>query len=186
MKNKRCISFIFMVAMLLSIVPVKTRAQVSQPQTRGVYGLTELHIGYGLQGVVQKNEIGFTGLSALMGYTFTKTLSAGVGAGILAYNGSNAVPVFVEGGYTLKPVGLGKMRFFVKADAGMLLKLNGNVDAARVFASPQAGILIPVAYHKELSLSFGLFSQYEQNKTEAGMPTQLTNFLNAKIGLRFY
>ncbi|HNW54028.1 MAG TPA: hypothetical protein PKN21_07140, partial [Bacteroidales bacterium] len=72
---------------ILSFVsPKEAVAQVSRPQTRGMYGLAELQVGYGLQGNVQPNEIGFTGLSLLAGYSFTQSLSGGVGVGIQAYN----------------------------------------------------------------------------------------------------
>ena len=177
---------ILALTILSYVSPGEAVAQVSRPQTRGMYGLAELQVGYGLQGNVQPNEIGFTGLSLLAGYSFTQSLSGGVGVGIQAYNGSNAVPFYLEGGYSFKEAGLGKMRFFLKADAGVLLRLNGEVDQARVFGNPQAGILIPVAYQKELSVSLGFFTQYEQKQQEASSQYQLTNFINAKIGLRFY
>ena len=177
---------ILALTILSYVFPGEAVAQVSRPQSRGMYGLTELQVGYGLQGNVQPNEIGFTGLSLLAGYSFTQSLSGGVGVGIQAYNGSNAVPFYLEGGYSFKEAGLGKMRFFLKADAGVLLRLNGEVDQARVFGNPQAGILIPVAYQKELSVSLGYFAQYEQKQQETSSQYQLTNFINAKVGLRFY
>ena len=161
-------------------------AQNARGQSTGLYGLTELTVGYGLQGDVQPNEIGFTGLSVLGGYWLTKSLSAGLGAGILAYNGSNAVPLYFEAGYAFKEFGLGKMRLFIKADGGVLARLNGDVDAMRLFGNPSAGMLIPVAYHKEISVSLGYFTQYEQKLIDTKMQYQLTNFINAKIGLRFY
>jgi hypothetical protein len=173
-------------AVMIFIIPFETKAQVTRPQSKGAYGLTELQVGYGLQGNVQPNEIGFTGLSLLAGYTFTQSFSGGIGVGIQAYNGSNAVPVYIESGYCFEEIGLGKMRFFLKADAGVLIRLNGEVDQARVFGNPQAGILIPVAYHKELSVSLGFFTQWEQKQQEASSQYQLTNFINAKVGLRFY
>jgi hypothetical protein len=185
MKLYSYFSILIPVVMML-ILPAEVMAQVTRPQSKGMYGLTELQVGYGLQGNVQPNEIGFTGLSLLAGYSFTQSFSGGVGVGIQAYNGSNAVPVYLEGGYSFKEAGLGKMRFFVKADAGVLIRVNGEVDQARVFGNPQAGILIPVAYHKELSVSLGFFSQWEQKPQETSSQYQLTNFINAKIGLRFY
>ena len=177
---------ILILAVVILNIPVEVKAQVTRPQTKGAYGLAELQVGYGLQGNVQPNEIGFTGLSLLAGYSFTQAFSGGVGVGIQAYNGSNAVPFYLEGGYSFKQAGLGKMRFFLKADAGVLFRLNGEVDQARLFGNPQAGILIPVAYQKELSVSLGFFTQWEQKQEEASSQYQLTNFLNAKIGLRFY
>jgi len=184
---KRYIFFcILILTGIFCVLPGVTVSQVSRPQTRGAYGLTELQVGYGLQGNVQPNQIGFTGLTALAGYSFTQSFSGGVGVGIQAYNGSNAVPVYFEGGYSFKQVGLGKMRFSLKGDAGVLLRINGEVDQARIFGNPQAGILIPVAYQKELSVSLGFFSQWEQKPQETSSQYQLTNFINAKIGVRFY
>lgn len=161
-------------------------AQTYRYQSSGVYNLTELHIGYGLQGDVQPNEIGFTGLTTMAGYTFTRSLAAGLGAGILAYNGSNVVPLYFDGGYYFKNFGLGKMRIFIKADAGLLFRLNGEVSPTRFFGNPAAGILIPVARRKEISVSFGIFTQYDPNNLDNTQQSQLTNFINARIGLRFY
>jgi len=184
---KRSIFFcILILTGIFCVLPEETLSQVSRPQTRGAYGLTELQVGYGLQGNVQPNQIGFTGLTALAGYSFTKALSGGAGIGILAYNGSNAVPLYLEGGYCFNETGLGKMRFFLKADAGILFRINGEVDQVRAFGNPLAGILIPIAYQKELSVSLGFFAQWEQMQQPSGSQYQLTNFINAKIGVRFY
>lgn len=164
----------------------KISAQTYRYQSQGIYNLTELHIGYGLQGNVEPNEIGFTGLTTMAGYTFTRSLAAGLGVGILAYNGSNVIPLYLDGGYYFKNFGLGKMRLFIKADAGLLFRLNGDVSPTRFFANPTAGMLIPVARRKEISVSFGLFTQYDPDNTDNTQQNQLTNFINAKIGLRFY
>lgn len=161
-------------------------AQSRHLSSDGVYNLTELNLGYGLQGNVQPNEIGFTGISTLVGYWLTRSLSAGLGAGILAYNGSNAIPLYFEGGYYFRPFGLGKTRFFIKADAGLLFRLNGDVEPVRVFGNPNAGLQIPLARHKDISISLGFFSQFEQKLQNNYQQYQLTNFVNAKVGLRFY
>jgi hypothetical protein len=158
-------------------------AQSFRSQNSGLYGLAELHFGYGLQGNVEPNLIGFTGITGIAGYSFTRSISVGAGTGIFAYNGSNAVPLFFEGGYSFREFGLGKMRFFLKADAGLLIRLNGDVAPARIFGNPLAGLTIPVANRKEISVSLGFFTQYDPNYSNQ---SQFANFLNAKIGLRFY
>jgi hypothetical protein len=185
MKNSFLI-FIFSLTTLIFISSGSISAQTYRYQSKGIYNLSELHIGYGLQGEVEPNEIGFAGLSTLAGYTFTKRLAAGIGAGFLAYNGSNAVPVYLEGGYYFKDFGIGKMRFFIKADAGLLIRLNGDISPTRYFGNPAAGLLIPVASHKELSVSFGVFTQWDPDNADNTQQNQLTNFINAKIGLRLY
>lgn len=183
MKN---LFLIFILAALILTTGGKISAQTYRYQTNGIYNLTELHVGYGLQGDVEPNEIGFAGLSTLVGYTFTKRLAAGVGTGFLAYNGSNTVPVFLEGGYYFKNFGIGKMRFFLKADAGVLIRINGDVSPTRYYGNPAVGILIPVASHKELSVSLGWFAQWDPDSQDITQEKQLTNFFNAKVGLRIY
>lgn len=161
-------------------------AQNYRYQSKGIYSLSELNIGYGLQGDVEPNQIGFSGLTTMAGYTFTRSLAAGVGVGILAYNGSNAIPLYLDGGYYFKNFGIGKMRFFIKADAGVLFRLNGEVSPTRYFGNPAGGLLIPIARHKEISVSFGIFTQYDPTVQDNTQQRQLTNFINAKIGLRVY
>jgi hypothetical protein len=185
MKLLSTIIFLTLTTLLL-ILSDNLSAQNPRTQSSGIYGLTELNLGYGLQGDVQPNDIGFAGLSALGGYWFTKSLTAGLGTGILAYNGSNAVPLYFEAGYFLREFGLGKMRIFLKADAGLLFRLNGNVDPLRVYVNPSVGLLIPISWQKDISVSLGYFTQYEQKLNVTDTPYQLTNFINAKIGLRFY
>lgn len=185
MKNSSLI-LIFTLTMLIFTSFVKISAQTNPSQSRGIYNITELNIGYGLQGDVEPNEIGFAGLSTIVGYTFTRSLSAGLGVGILAYNGSNCVPLYGEAGYYFRNFGLGKMRFFLKADGGLLIRLNGDVSPTRVFGNPAAGMLIPVAHHKEISVSFGWFTQWDTYNEDETKQNQLTNFINAKVGLRFY
>ena len=185
MKNSFII-LILTLAILIFTSLGKVSAQAYRYQSIGIYNLSELHIGYGLQGDVEPNEIGFTGLSTLAGYTFSQSFAAGLGVGFLAYNGSNAIPLYLEGGYYFKNFGLGKMRFFVKADAGILIKLNGDISPTRFLGNPSAGMLVPVARHKEVSVSLGIFTQYDPDKLANTQQKQLTNFINAKIGLRLY
>jgi hypothetical protein len=184
MKNSFII-FILVLTMLIFISSRSISAQSYRYQAKGIYNLSELHIGYGLQGDVEPNKIGFAGLSTMAGYTFTRSLAAGVGAGFIAYNGSNAVPVFLEGGYYFGNFGIGKMRFFVKADAGLLIRVNGDISPTRYYGNPAAGLLIPVASHKEISVSLGVFTQWDPDNTD-NTQNQLTNFINAKVGLRIY
>jgi len=185
MKHLSATIFLTLTTLLL-LISDNLSAQNPRTQSSGIYGLTELNLGYGLQGDVQPNYIGYTGLTALGGYWFTKSLTAGLGTGILAYNGSNAVPLYFEAGYFFREFGLGKMRIFLKADAGLLFRLNGNVDPVRFYGNPSVGMLIPISWQKDISVSLGYFTQYEQRLSEATTTYQLTNFINAKIGLRFY
>jgi len=151
-----------------------------------MYGLTELNLGFGLQGDVQANQIGFTGLSALAGYWLTPKVTAGLGVGFLGYNGSGSVPLFLEGGYYFDEFGLGKMRFFLKADAGILIGVTGDIPAMRAFGNPCLGLQLPISRSKEISVSLGFYSQMDQITTDNTQSNQLTNFINGKIGLRFY
>lgn len=184
MRSSCTIIIIAFSALFLASLP-DASAQNSRNPYRGIYNLTELNIGYGLQGNTQANEIGFTGLTTIGGYTFTQSLAAGLGIGFLAYNGSNTIPLYLEGGYYFKEFGLGKMRLFTKADAGLLFRINGEISPVRYFLNPLGGMLIPLAYHKEISVSLGLFTQWDPNYQDY-MQNQFNFYINAKIGFKIY
>jgi len=171
---------------MVSSLTEKLSAQTSRTSSSGMYGLTELNLGFGLQGDVQANLIGFTGLSALAGYWLTPKVTAGLGVGFLGYNGSGSVPLYLEGGYYFDEFGLGKMRFFLKADAGILIGVTGDIPAIRAFGNPCVGLQLPISRSKDISVSLGFFSQMDQITTGNTQSNQLSNFINGKIGLRFY
>ena len=174
------------VTLLVIALTGKVNAQTAHTPSSGMYGLTELNLGFGLQGDVQANQIGFTGLSALAGYWLNPKVSAGVGTGFLGYNGSGVVPLFLEGGYYFDEFGLGKMRFFLKADAGILIGVTGDIPAIRIFGNPSVGLQLPISRTKEISVSLGFFTQLDQITQGNIQSNQLSNFINGKIGLRFY
>jgi hypothetical protein len=185
MKNSFII-IIFILSALILISFEDIYAQNSRIEKRKIYNLTELNIGYGLQGNVEPNVIAFTGITTLAGYSFSSSGGMGIGSGIFAFNGSYSVPLYLEGGYYFKEFGLGKMRFFAKADAGANFRLNGDIPPTRFFVNPLGGILIPVARHEEVSVSFGFFTQWNPNYQDYSGQNQFDNFINAKFGLRFF
>ena len=174
----------------------KISAQSYRNPSRGIYDLTEVNLGYGLQGDTQPNVVGYSGLTTLLGYWFNPKVAGGAGVGIFAYNGSNAVPVYLEGGYYFNEFGLGKMRFFFKADAGLLLRINSssaqtsfwgdpNIPQTRFIGNPLAGIMIPIGHHKDVSISLGFYTQWDPNNQD-NTQNSFVNFINAKVGVRFY
>jgi len=164
----------------------KVVAQSSHVKYRGMYFQPELNIGFGLQGELQPNEIGFAGLNATVGNWFSKKVTGGAGIGIQAFNGSNTVPLYLQGGYYFDEWGLGNLRFFARADAGLLFKLNGEVAPTRVFGNPSVGLLIPVARRRMVSFSLGFYSQWENKQSFDINQNDFNNFLNLKIGMLFF
>lgn len=98
--------------LLFYVYQGKAVAQNSHIKYKGMFFHPELNVGYGLQGDLQPNEIGFAGLNATAGYWLTRKITGGIGVGIQAYNGSNTVPLTLQGGYYFRETGLGNMRFF--------------------------------------------------------------------------
>lgn len=179
--------FISLALSLLVFAPTATvSAQTAHTPNSGMYGLIDLNLGFGLQGNVEANQIGFAGLNAMAGYWISPNVAAGVGAGFLGYNGSGSIPLYLEGGYYFEEFGLGKMRFFLKADAGILIGVTGDIPAVRVFGNPCVGLQLPISRTKEISVSLGFFTQLDQITQDNTQSNQLTNFINGKIGLRFY
>ena len=155
-------------------------------RSTGLFDLTEVSIGFGLQGNVQPNEVGFTGLTTLIGYWFTPAVPVGIGTGILAYNGSNCMPLYIESGYYFDEFGMGKMSLFIKADAGLLFRLNGNIAPTRVYGNPSIGMLVPVFKRKEISFSVGFWTQWETDVKYDVDQNEFNHFITAKVGFRFY
>ena len=182
-------SFIIIIFILTTLIFISLKdacAQNSRFEKKKIYNLSELTIGYGFQGDVEPNQIAFTGITSMAGYSFSSAGGLGIGSGILAYNGSYSIPLYLEGGYYFREFGLGKMRFFAKADAGALFRLNGDIPPTRFFANPLGGMLIPVARHKEVSISLGFFTQWNPNYEDYPEQNEFDYFFNAKLGLRFF
>lgn len=184
--KKKYILCIFLLIILCFTTAKQTLAQRSHTASSGMYGLTELNLGFGLQGDTQANQIGFTGVSALAGYWLAPNVTAGLGVGILGYNGSGSVPLYFEAGYYFNEFGLGKVRFFIKANAGTLIGVKGDIPPARFFGNPCVGLQLPISRTKEISVSLGFFTQMDEVTKDNIKTSQLTNFLNGKIGLRLF
>ena len=154
-------------------------------KTSGFYNLTELTIGFGLQGYSQlayrphNTKVACASISTMVGFWFTPSFTAGLGIGLMTYNYTNTVPAFLEAGYYFNEFGLSILRPFIKVDGGILYRLNGNIAQVRTFANPTAGLLIPVKNHLKLSVAAGYMTQW-QSKSQA------ENFVTARVGLIFY
>jgi len=179
---------ILTLTLLLYISPGEIAAQnnrVTRVRYEGMFVHPELNVGYGLQGNLEPHEISFAGFNTTAGYWFNQSVTGGIGVGLQAYNWSNTAPVYLQGGYYFNELGYGFFRFFLKLDAGLIIKLNGQVAPWRVFGNPSAGFIIPVARRRLVAFSLGYYTQWENAEEYDYGQNEYNSFINLKIGMPF-
>jgi len=144
-----------------------------------LYNLTEINLGYGARYLDQPYEIRRGGISTLLGYRLNRALTIGVGAGLEAYNGGTMAPVYLEGQIYMNRLSQGSIKPFLTGASGFLFNVSGIQTGISVFANPGFGLLIPMTYHSSLSISLGLYTQWEP-------AVERYTFINTKIGLLFF
>lgn len=144
-----------------------------------LFSLTELNIGYGARYLDQPYEISRGGISTMLGFRYKRAISVGIGAGLEAYNGGTLVPLYLEGQIYMNSLSQGSVKPFLTGASGLLFNLGGIKTGINVFANPGFGFLIPMTYRSSLSISLGLYTQWD-------MGQQRYSFINAKMGLLFF
>ncbi len=149
------------------------------PVSQRIFNLTEFNMGYGARYLDEPYEIRRAGITTLLAFRYTRNISIGLGAGLETYNGGTLAPLFIEGQYYLTQFVKGSTKPFLTGASGILYNVSGIKTDIRVFANPGFGFLIPITYRASLSVSVGLYSQWE-------VKVERYSFINAKIGLLFY
>ena len=146
------------------------------PLEQGFYNLTELSSGIGLSEIDIPYSGGFGGITTVNGYSINKTLKAGVGTGILFYNGGTVLPLYLDGRVYL---GSGRLRPYLSGAGGALFRVGGEEASTRLFANPGIGLQIPMGIRSSLSLTAGLKSQLDQDKLR-------DSFATLKVGMMLW
>ena len=146
------------------------------PLERGFYNLTELSSGIGLSEIEVPYSGGYGGLTTVNGYSINKSLKAGIGAGILFYNGGTVLPLYLDGRVYL---GSGRLRPYLSGAGGALFRVGGEEASTRLFANPGIGLQIPMGIRSSLSLTAGLKSQWDQDKFR-------DSFATLKVGMMLW
>lgn len=149
------------------------------PLGKRIYSLTEFNLGYGARYLDQPYEIRRSGVTTLLAYRYSRTIAIGVGAGLESYNGGTLAPLFLEGQIYFDKSIRGSIKPFLSGSSGYLAQVSGIKSNITVFANPSAGLLIPITYRSSLTVSLGVFTQWN-------VGVERYSFLDTKIGVLFY
>ena len=149
------------------------------PFGKRIYNLTEFNLGYGARYLDQPYEIRRSGVTTMLGYRYNRNIAIGVGAGLESYNGGTLAPVYLVGQIYFDNLIRGSIKPFLTGSAGKLFQVSGLKTNISVFGNPSAGILIPMTYRSSLSVSIGLFTQWD-------VGVERYSFLDTRIGIQFY
>lgn len=153
-------------------------SQVKNNSKPGLISVTELSGGIGLYSEDRDYAKRTAGLTTALGIGIIKNLTGGLGVGVSFYDGGKIklFPLFADFRYFFN---LGKARFFVSGDGGILLNSSKTEAGTFYFASPGLGWAIPVSKNMSVNLGTALFTQY------GGEDYGTDSFLNLKLGMTY-
>lgn len=138
----------------------------------GYVNITEAVGGFGTGTTTTDYSQYLLGISSINGYVINSHFLTGIGAGLNAYNGGMAAPVYIDIRYTFNER---KFTPYVFGDGGILLYFE-EMDAPGLFINPGLGLITKISDKLAVNLGAGLFVQR--------MP-RLASFINFKLGFVF-
>ena len=138
--------------------------------------ITELNAGIGIYQSDRDYAKSVINLTSILGLGLTSNMTGGIGVGVSLYNGGTLVPLFADFRYFFN---LGKTRFFVFGDGGILLNSAKTDGGIKYLVSPGAGVTLPVSNKLSVNLGAFLFTQFGQK--EYGHDS----FANLKAGMTY-
>jgi len=169
----------FVVASSLSYSQAKnnsTRSVASGNSKPGLMNITEFNAGIGLYALNRDYAKRIANLTSILGIGLTRNLTGGVGVGVSLYNGGTLIPLFADFRYFFN---IGKARFFVFGDGGILLNSAKTEGGTRYMVSPGVGLALPVSKRLSVNLGAGLLTQFGQK--DYGHDS----FANIKLGMTY-
>ena len=169
---KKSILIVTISTLFISIAPCRDKASGS------VYGhrlmnITEFNAAYGLSETDALYAKHFIGLTSVFAYGITGGLSAGIGTGILFYNGGNRLPLFTDIRYKYT---FNKLSVQVFTDGGALVPLSASDDNMKLFINPGAGLMYSLTGNMYATSCLGLYLQ-------EGVTHPRDSFINLKVGI---
>ncbi len=149
----------FIVAMLLSVIPVVSAQQRVVPNkpfstlrtTPGFVTINELTGGLGLAGKTQPYSKYFYGFASVNGYQVNNDFFVGLGLGISNYDAGILVPLFLDFRYAFFT---GQLSPYLYADGGLRLKLS-NFNETKLFINPGIGARYALERNLAVDISAG-------------------------------
>ena len=148
----------------------------------GMYSITEVHYGFGLQIIEPPFAHYYTGVTTAIGWRLRGGLAIGGGTGFLKYNDGYTVPLYADLRYFM---GRQRVQFFFAMPAGFLFNFDNFRDNSKIFGNPSLGLIVPIFKNTHLSFSTGLFTQIDReifDDPSFNSPWH-DSFINLKLGL---
>jgi hypothetical protein len=141
----------------------------------GLMNITEFNIGIGLYAINQDYAKRVFSLTSILGIGLTRNITGGIGVGVSLYNGGTLFPLFADFRYYFN---LGKSRFFLFSDGGVLLNSADTEGGTKILVSPGAGLVFPVSKNLSVNLGTGLLVQFREDHGH-------DSFANIKLGMTY-
>jgi hypothetical protein len=148
----------------------------------GYVSINDLTFGYGLGSTISPYGKQFIGLITIHGYQLNifglhikRSLIAGAGTGVLFYDGSPLIPLFLDLRYSQS---FNKISPYIYEDNGLLLNIGKLLTDTKMFINPGAGINLKISGTLAASIGAGLFVQMGPNVSR-------DSFVNLKVGVTY-
>jgi hypothetical protein len=140
----------------------------------GFVSITELTGAFGLG--ITENDLSkyYYGITTVAGYQFTRSIKAGIGAGVHIHNEGTLFPLYLDVRYSFNAQEI--VPFFAGA-GGIMLDFT-ELNYTRVFINPSAGLRYVAANRTAVTFSTGLM-------VTTGGPNARKSFVNFKLGVEF-
>ncbi len=161
-----------------------TSAQPYSGMGAGLYSLTEVQYGFGLEVIEPPFAHHVVGATTALGWSFPGGFALGGGAGFFKYNDGYTIPLYIDMRYFM---GRQRVKFFFAMPAGFMLNFDNFRDYSRVFGNPSMGLIVPLLKNTHLSFSAGLLTQIDRDIFDDPSfdgPWH-DSFINLKLGLLF-
>lgn len=142
---------------------------------QGFVNLTELSAAQGIENTCNKNAWYYFGFTNIFGHHVGRNFICGAGTGLLIYDSSPMIPLFIDLRYTTY------FQFanpFFYTDAGVLLDPGDMNKGMKVFINPGIGLSRSFSPKLEGTFGTGLMVQMGQGIDRA-------SFVNIRLGLIF-
>ncbi|HLP72855.1 MAG TPA: hypothetical protein VK155_08140 [Bacteroidales bacterium] len=126
----------------------------------GWYSQTEIAAGFGLGETEPDYSASFIGLTEIGGFQFTKNINAGLGTGLLFYNGGTMMPFFIDFRYKFDAKTVTPYMF---EQAGALLRFDSFKDS-KVFVTLGGGAQYAITRRMAVNLGVGLMLQSQTSR----------------------
>lgn len=140
----------------------------------GFINITELTGGVGVGLINLPYSKSFFGLTTVNGYQFTRNIRAGIGVGVLAFNGGTLLPVYLDTRYSFNAQ---EYVPFISAAGGVALSLKDIKGDTRIFINPSVGLKWVAANNIGISFSTGFMAMSGGGFRDS--------FVNFRLGVEF-